>query len=75
MKSFKHAFLTGCDEANEWMIPWFVSNYMEHNDVPLLFADFGVSSEFLDYAHETFNEVLDLSEKTEEKGDKATKKK
>ena len=68
MKSFKRAFLTGCDKSNEWMIPWFVSNYMEHNDIPLLFANFGVSSEFLDYAHETFNEILDLSEKTEEKG-------
>lgn len=43
MKSYSKAFVTGCDESQEWMLPWFVNNYMTHNDVPLVFADFGVS--------------------------------
>ena len=42
---YNKVFLTGCDEKTEWMLPWFVKHYMKHNNTPLLFADFGVSSE------------------------------
>lgn len=42
---YNKVFLTGCDDKTEWMLPWFVKNYLKHNNTPLLFADFGVSDE------------------------------
>lgn len=42
---YNKVFLTGCDEKTEWMLPWFVKNYLKHNKTPLVFADFGVSPE------------------------------
>lgn len=43
MKSFDKCFVTGCDQNTEWMLPWFMKNYLKHNDTPIVFADFGVS--------------------------------
>jgi len=37
------AFVTGCDSNTEWMLPWFLKNYLKHNDTPIVFADFGVT--------------------------------
>lgn len=42
-KLFKRVFITGCDITSEWMLPWFVRNYVKHNSTPLIFVDFGVS--------------------------------
>ena len=39
------AFLTGCDKNTEWQLPWFISNYLEHNTTRLLVADFGMSKQ------------------------------
>jgi hypothetical protein len=39
------AFVTGCDSNTEWMLPWFLKNYLKHNDTPIVFADFGVTEE------------------------------
>lgn len=47
MTLFKKAFLTGCDETTEWMLPWFLENYCKYNDAPLIFANFGVSKDCL----------------------------
>ena len=47
MTLFKTAFLTGCDEITEWMLPWFLENYSKHNNTPLIFANFGVSKDCL----------------------------
>lgn len=36
-------FITGCDSNTEWMLEWFLKNYLKHNDTPIHFCDFGVS--------------------------------
>lgn len=43
MKLFDKVFLTGCDASHQWILPWFISGYTAHNDIPLVFADFGVT--------------------------------
>lgn len=46
MKSFDKAFVTGCDANTEWQLEWFFKNFKKHNkEVPIVFADFGVSQE------------------------------
>lgn len=67
MKSFDKAFLTGCDSKTEWMLPWFLTNYTENNDTPIVFANFGVSSTMLSYVNAHFDDVIDLTT-TAEKG-------
>ena len=47
MTSYDKAFVTGCDLNTEWQIQWFLKNYAKHNDTPILFCDFGVTSETL----------------------------
>ena len=66
-KKYDKAFLTGCDEGHAWMLPWFVENYKKYNSVPLVFANFGVSKETLEFVENNFHAVIDLS-KTLEKG-------
>lgn len=45
MYKLDKAFVTGCDRSNEWMLDWFLDNYLKHNDTPIIFADFGISEE------------------------------
>lgn len=45
----QQVFLTGCDSATEWQLPWFINNYMKHNNTPLWVADFGMSEEMLEH--------------------------
>lgn len=58
-KLYDQAFLTGCDTATEWMLPWFFENYKAHNDSPLIFADFGVRD--LDYVRDNVHAVINLT--------------
>jgi len=37
--------MTGCDERQEWMLPWWWENYRRHNEFPVCFADLGLSAE------------------------------
>lgn len=37
--------IVGCDEAQEWMLPWWWERYSEHNTLPVTFIDFGLSLE------------------------------
>lgn len=37
--------LIGCDENQEWMLPWWWKNYSLHNTLPVAFVDFGLSEE------------------------------
>ena len=61
MTLFDKCFITGCDENTEWMPPWFVENYKAHNDIPLVFADFGVSLELKNMlSHLGFDHVIDM---------------
>jgi len=47
-KVFPKAFLIGCDQNSEWMIDWWLENYLKHNnETKLIFANFGVSPEMI----------------------------
>lgn len=35
--------LVGCDLLCEWLLPWWWERYSEDNDLPVCFADFGMS--------------------------------
>lgn len=52
------AFVTGCDENTEWMLPWFLKNYRKHNNMPIFFCDFGVKNR--EYVLEMFDGVFDV---------------
>jgi len=61
MTLFDKCFITGCDENTEWMLPWFVENYKKYNDIPLVFADFGVSLELKNMlSHLGFDHIIDM---------------
>lgn len=55
------AFLTGCDENTEWMLKWWWNEYSKHNDIPVLFANFGVSEKTLQWAYQTFDDVINIT--------------
>lgn len=63
-ESYDKAFLTGCDKKTEWMLPWFFENYKKHTDIPLVFANFGVSN--LDIVIENCHAIMDLSQINEQ---------
>ncbi len=37
--------IVGCDEKQEWILPWWWKHYSAHNSFPVLFVDFGLSSD------------------------------
>lgn len=37
--------IVGCDEQQEWILPWWWNHYSTHNHSPVLFVDFGLSTE------------------------------
>jgi len=37
--------LAGCDQNQEWLLPWWWKHYSAHNDYPVAFVDFGLSEE------------------------------
>ncbi|MBX7066113.1 MAG: hypothetical protein K1X28_02670 [Parachlamydiales bacterium] len=41
--------LVGTDITQEWLLPWWWSNYQKHNSMPVAFIDFGMSSEKKDW--------------------------
>jgi len=53
-------FITGCDKNCEWQLEWFLKNYRKHNNVPIAFCDFGVSTEMRLLALSLFDEVYQL---------------
>ena len=38
-------FVTGCDKNTEWQLPWFIKNFRKHCDLPLMVADFGMTTD------------------------------
>jgi hypothetical protein len=46
---FRRNFLTGCDSNTEWQLPWFLQNFFDWSEVPLMVADFGMSEEMRSY--------------------------
>ncbi len=65
-KKFDKAFLTGCDKATEWMLPWFIHHFKSHVNLPLVFADFGLTKqprEFIGKHAACIIEMQDMPEK------------
>lgn len=51
LSDFDRAFLTGCDKATEWQLPWFTTGFKKHNpDAKLSLADFGMTDNMLEWA-------------------------
>ena len=51
MSKFDRAFLTGCDEKTEWMLPWFIEGFRKHNpESKVSLADFGMSDKMMEWA-------------------------
>tara|TARA_Y100001963_G_scaffold158878_2_gene260166 strand:- start:51 stop:740 length:690 start_codon:yes stop_codon:yes gene_type:complete len=60
-KLYEHAFLTGCDYRTEWMLPWFIDNFRLYNpEVPLVFANFGVSKKTYKYIKNESHAIINL---------------
>lgn len=36
--------IVGCDQKQEWMLPWWWDHFRAHNDLPVAFIDFGMTS-------------------------------
>ncbi len=36
--------IVGCDQKQEWMLPWWLSHFKLHNKLPVAFIDFGMTS-------------------------------
>jgi len=39
--------MTGADASQEWILPWWYEHYHRHSDLPVVFADFGMSPEMV----------------------------
>jgi len=64
--SMHNTFLTGCDENTAWQLPWFIENYRKHNNLPVVLADFGMTTETRKKMEPFFDLVIDI--KSEAKG-------
>ena len=53
--------LTGADANQEWLLPWWYENVRKHNDCPVVFADFGLSSEMRSWCSER-GQVVEVQE-------------
>lgn len=61
----REVFLTGCDKNTEWQLPWFIDNFVQHNQsAHLIIADFGMSEEML--SNISMHEIIEI--KSQEKG-------
>ena len=67
MKLYDEAYVTGCDNTQEWMLPWFLKNFKKNNNKPLIFANFGITDLTMQIVRENVHAVMDLTN-TEEKG-------
>jgi hypothetical protein len=50
-------FITGADKKCEWLLPWWYRNYSANNNIPIIIADFGLSSQGLDWCEKNNLEV------------------
>jgi hypothetical protein len=52
--------IVGCDQNQEWLLPWWWQHYAEHNHYPVVFMNFGMSEEASRWCRER-GDWLDLS--------------
>lgn len=48
----EEGIITGCDNHQEWILPWWWEHYSAHNAYPVAFADFGMSESGLTWCRE-----------------------
>lgn len=44
--------LVGCDQKQEWLLPWWWQHYSVHNHYPVIFVDFGMTQNALKWCLE-----------------------
>ncbi len=44
--------IVGCDQRQEWLLPWWWEHYSKYNSFPIAFADFGMSEKALSWCKE-----------------------
>ena len=68
-RKYPECVLTGCDSNTEWQLNWFIENYGNHENRPLIIADFGMSEQYLNYVsnHPRVSGIMNLR-KTKEEG-------
>jgi hypothetical protein len=44
--------VVGCDQNQEWLLPWWWKHYSEHNSYPVAFVDFGMSEKAVAWVSE-----------------------
>lgn len=49
---YPKGIICGSDQAQEWLLPWWWSRLRDHNQDPVAFCDFGMSSEALQWCRE-----------------------
>ncbi len=45
----EQGIVVGCDQKQEWLLPWWWEHYSCHNSYPVAFVDFGMSPRALDW--------------------------
>lgn len=57
---FERTVVVGCDKKYEHTLEWWLSKYKKKNNLPAIFANFGVSEPARQWAKQTFTEVIDV---------------
>jgi hypothetical protein len=63
---FEKAIITGCDSTGEDILPMFFHFYKKYNNLPIVFADFGVRN--IDKIHKHVDLVIEVNETKRDKG-------
>lgn len=48
----KDGILTGCDAAQQWLLPWWWQHYRKYNEYPVTFIDCGLTDEMKKWCRE-----------------------
>ena len=53
--------VVGFDTGREWLVPWWFGNFRKHNDLPVAFADFGMSEAMREWCRDR-GHVVDVTD-------------
>ncbi len=48
----RQGIIAGCDQKQEWLLPWWWKHYSSHNSYPVTFIDFGMSQSAIAWCKE-----------------------